>query len=99
MAEEDTGDQGSKQDAVAGANMNDIASVDNENSTLSEALVDHIEGRITKGAYKAVQNMVKISKNISKVREEKRGDEEHHAVCAVCCVLCAVCCVLCGTAC
>ena len=36
-----------------------------------------------------------------KVREEKRGEEEQHAVCFVlcCCVLCAVCCVLCGTAC
>ena len=72
MADEDKGDQGSKQDAVAGANMNDIASVDNENSTLSEALVAHMEGRITKDAYKAVQNMVKISKTISKVMSAQK---------------------------
>ena len=72
MADEDKADQGSKQDAVAGANMNDIASVDNENSTLSEALVAHMEGRITKDAYKAVQNMVKISKNISKVMSAQK---------------------------
>ena len=32
---------------------------------------------------------------LAKVREEKREEEEQHAVC----VLCAVCCVLCGTAC